>query len=65
MLPDQHTSLLVPSSASWLDTVWSPNTHIGFREGTAGSYRMVVTQASAENRSCDNRKVGRLILQST
>lgn len=62
MLPDQRTSLREPAAPSWPDTVWTPDTHIGSRQGIAGSHRMAVAQASAENRSCDRRKVGGLIL---
>lgn len=65
MLSDQQTSFLDPASSSWPDTVWTPDTHIGFREGVAGSCRMAVAQASAENRSCDSGKVGGLIVEVT
>lgn len=60
MLPDQHTGAHDPAFASWTDTVWTADTHIGSREGIAGSCRMAVAQASAENRSCDSGKVGGL-----
>lgn len=60
MLPDQHTGALDPAFASWTDTVWTADTHIGSREGIACSCRMAVAQASAENRSSDSGKVGGL-----
>lgn len=56
LLPDQFTCLFGPASSSWPDTVQTPDTHIGFREGITGSCRVVVAQTSAEARGCDSGK---------
>lgn len=63
LLPDQFTCLFGSASSSWPDTVRTPDTHIGFREGITGSCRVVVAQTSAEARGCDSGKVGGLIVE--